>query len=110
MKKFWSSILTAAALLVGTTIGTSAHADGWHRGWDHHHGRDRWERCDDDRDDYRRGYPRAWGYRPYREVREVYYEPVPRYYRPAPVYYRGYERGYDRGYNSGIRGSISVNF
>lgn len=102
MNKRWLNTLTATALLLGMSIGTAAHADGRHHGRDHYHSRDRWERCDD-----HRGYNRhAWGYRPYREVREVYYEPAPRYYRPAPVYYRGYDRGYD----SGIRGTISVNF
>lgn len=105
MKKLWLSTLTAVTLLAGMSFGTAAWAGG-HNGWGDHGHRDRYERCDDRRDFDRH---RGWGYRPYREVREVYYAPAPRYYRPAPVYYRGYDRGYDR-YDDGIRGSISVNF
>ena len=101
MKKLWLSALTAATLVTGMSVGTAARADGWHgHGHGHGHHRDRYERCDDRR---YYGPPRHTYYRPYREVREVYYAP-PRYYAPAPVYYGG------RGYRNGVSGSITVDF
>lgn len=102
MKKLWLSALAAVTLLAGMSFGNAAWAGG-HRdnGW--HGGRDRYEHCDDRRDNWRHSNYR----RPYREIREVYYVPQPRYYRPERVYYDGYNRGYDRG---GVRGSITVDF
>jgi hypothetical protein len=102
MKKLWLSALTAVTLMTGMSFGTAAWAGGRH---DHWHGRDRWERCDDDRRGWApRHYPHGY-YRPYREIREVYYAPAPRYYRPERVYYDDHRR-----YGSGVRGSITVDF